>query len=100
MVRFLGPWVDLFALIGFIIMIVVAILFLQLIFVEVKGRIKQAIRKYKEKHKFDDPHPRARCQCIVCCKWHPINDRTTGYCSEYEGKVMSAEEFCSRAYEN
>ena len=78
------------ALIGFISVCGVILLFLIYLFVEARKLINELIYRYQYKHRFDKP-PIAKCYCRDCSKWDPIDGECSDHCNS---RHMADKWFC------
>lgn len=62
---------------------------------EIEKLIKNKKREYQVKHRFDKP-PKAKCYCVDCIHYDPIDSRT-GLCSLSNGKAFMDDHFCAMA---
>lgn len=62
---------------------------------EMEKLIKNKKREYQVNHRFDKP-PKAKCYCVDCVHYDPIDSRT-GLCCLSNGKAFTDDHFCAMA---
>ena len=80
------------ALIGFISVCGVILLFLIYLFIEARKLINELIYRYQYKHRFDKP-PIAKCYCRDCKYYDIATNKCYGF-DGYNSKLMADSWFC------
>lgn len=85
--------IDVFALVGLMATVLVALLFGSMFIDYITDKIRKAKYHYKVKHRFDKP-PTAKCYCIDCQRYQPIKGLRNGRCCKFNGWGVADNWFC------
>lgn len=83
------------ALIGLFTLIAILAVVIVIAKYEMEKLIKNKKREYQVNHRFDKP-PKAKCYCVDCVHYDPIDSRT-GLCCLSNGKAFTDDHFCAMA---